>query len=443
MNGRPYRLYETPADLAALTAVVEGQQRIWVDTELAEWHTRTPRLSLIQLRLEDGSLHVIDVLAPGMRAAYLETFAPRVLAAPHIEKWAHYARFERRVFGPDVVKNLRCTFELARGVPYHRLPLRSLRLGALVLHLFGEAIDKSYQRADWGHRPLSPAELDYAAWDPEWCYRVHQRICPMVRSWDAATDDPQAIATRYDEILPPLRDAKHWRTALWTAIKAFMVTGARERFSDFILQTRVIRTIPIRALAAAVAEVDPMGTAEFGVAVPAALREALRPGGEAAVHEAGCETVTTRFRGPRAERMPSKPVYDVDADDPDLVAGDFAAADHHHRMLESERQELKERMQSWMEQARVLEWGGFVISDSAPRLTTDVRDVAAWLRDGEEPSTGLPGRFLQALGPAQVAALGAFVDAAATPVLRWRPDRSTLPIDIAQSRDWHAEDDGT
>lgn len=295
MTGLQYRLYETPADLATLIAVAEQQQRIWLDTELADWNTRTPRLSLIQLRLEDGSLHVIDVLAPGMRAAYLESFAPRVLSAPHIEKWAHYARFERRVFGPDVVQNLHCTFELARGVPYHRLPLRSLRLAMLVRHLFGEAIDKSYQRADWGHRPLSAEELDYAAWDPEWCYRVHQQICPLVRSWDPATDDPQAIATRYDEIHPSLRDAHNYREAIWTAVKTFMVTGTRERFSDFLLQTRVIRTIPIRGLAAAVAEVDPMGLAEFAAAVPNALIEALRPGGEVAVREAGQETVTTRF----------------------------------------------------------------------------------------------------------------------------------------------------
>src|SRR6185295_18709834 len=102
--------------------------------ELADWNTRTPRLSLIQLRLQDGSLHVIDVLAPGMRAAYLESFAPRILSAPHIEKWAHYARFERRVFGADVVQNLKCTFDLARGLPYYRLPLRSLKLATLVLH---------------------------------------------------------------------------------------------------------------------------------------------------------------------------------------------------------------------------------------------------------------------------------------------------------------------
>jgi ribonuclease D len=442
MTGLPYRLYETPADFASLIATAEQQQRIWVDTELADWNTRTPRLSLIQLRLEDGSLHVVDVLAPGMRAAYLESFAPRVLAAPQIEKWAHYARFERRVFGPDVVKNLRCTFDLARGVPYHRLPLRSLRLAMLVRHLFGETIDKSYQRADWGHRPLSAEELRYAAWDPEWCYRVHQRICPLIRSWDAATDDPQAIATRYDEINPPLRDAKNWRTAVWAAIKTYMVAGPHERFSDFLLQTRVIRTVPIRALAAAVAEVDPMGVAEFAIAVPSTLAEELRPGGEEGVRAAGRETVTTRFRCPRAERAKHKPAYDVDPADPDRVASDFALADHQHRTLESERQELRERMRGWMTHSRVTQWGGFVLSDSSPRLNTDVRDVAGWLRDEVEPSTGLPGRFLQALGPEQTATLSQYVDASALPVLRWRPDRMALPVDMAQSRDWHEEDDG-
>ena len=67
--------------------------------------------------------------------------------------------------------------------------------------------------------------------------------------------------------------------------------------------------------------------------------------------------------------------------------------------------------------------------------------MAEWLRDGEHPSTGLPSRFLQALGPTQVAALNDYVDAAATPVLRWRPDRMALRIDVAQSRDWHTEDD--
>ena len=56
--------------------------------------------------------------------------------------------------------------------------------------LCGTAVDKTLQRADWGQRPLSAEQLDYAAWDPEWCYRVHRRLDPLVRSWDPAADDP-------------------------------------------------------------------------------------------------------------------------------------------------------------------------------------------------------------------------------------------------------------
>ena len=98
-------------------------------------------------------------------------------------------------------------------------------------------------------------------------------------------------------------------------------------------------------------------------------------------------------------------------------------------------------MRAWMEHARLKLWGEFEISDSAPRLAADVRAVAECLRDGEEPSTGLPARFLLTFSPQQVAALSEYVDGTALPILRWRPDRSVEPLEIAQSREWHAEDD--
>src|SRR5262249_12458685 len=135
------------------------------------------------------------------------------------------------------------------------------------------------------------------------------------------------------------------------------------------------------------------------------------------------------------------PSYAVDPADPDAVAAEYAAACHDHRVLESERQELKERMRAWMERARLRLWGEFEISDSAPRLAADVRAVAERLRDGEEPSTGLPARFLLTSSPQQVAALSECVDGTALPILRWRPDRSVEPLEVAQSREWHAEDD--
>jgi hypothetical protein len=429
-TGLQYRIHETPEDLAVLTPWVAQESEIWIDTETADWNTKSPRLSLVQLRLGDGSLHVLDVLSPEMAAAYHTTFAPRVIASPRITKWAHYARFERRILGADFVQGLHCTFELARRVPYHRLPLRSLRLAALVHHLCGTAVAKTLQRADWGQRPLSAEQLDYAAWDPEWCYRVHRGLDPLVRSWDPAADDPAAIQSRYVEILPLERDASRWRTAMWDAIKTFMVAGSHERFAAFLLQTRVVRKVPIRVLAAAVAEVDPMGVAEFAVLVPSALVAALRDGGKAAVRSAGRETITPRFRGPRAARGPNdKPTYTVAPDDPDGVAAEYAAAWHDHRVLESGRQELKDRMRAWMEHARLKLWGEFEISDSAPRLAADVRVVAECLHDGEEPSMGLPAPFLLTFSSQQVAALSEDVDGTAQRILRWRPDGSGVWLD--------------
>ena len=185
-----------------------------------------------------------------------------------------------------------------------------------------------------------------------------------------------------------------------------------------------------------------MGVAEFAVAAPAALLSALRPGGEAAVREAGRETITSRFRGPRAARAANgKPSYALDPGAPDAIAAEYAAAWHDHRVLESERQELKERIRAWMKHTRFTLWGEFEISDSAPRLAADVRAVAECLRDGEEPSTGLPTRFLLTFSPQQVAALSEYVDGTALPILRWRPDRAVEPLEVAQSREWHPQDE--
>jgi hypothetical protein len=138
-----------------------------------------------------------------------------------------------------------------------------------------------------------------------------------------------------------------------------MVAGSHERFAAFLLQTRVVRKVPIRVLAAAVAEVDPMGVAEFAVPVPSALLAALRVGGEAAVRSAGRETVSPRFRGPRPARaLEGKPLYVVAAGDADAISAEYATAWHDHRVLESERAELKDRMRAWMEHARLKLWGG-------------------------------------------------------------------------------------
>jgi hypothetical protein len=66
----------------------------------------------------------VDVLEGPMRQILDEDFIPQVMANDKVEKWAHYARYERRFLGQDRVANLNCAFEMARFFPYYRLPLR-------------------------------------------------------------------------------------------------------------------------------------------------------------------------------------------------------------------------------------------------------------------------------------------------------------------------------
>jgi hypothetical protein len=221
-----------------------------------------------------------------------------------------------------------------------------------------------------------------------------------------------------------------------------MMQAGRERFAHFLLQDRVIRTIPIRDLANAVSEVDPMGIVDFSVQVPNALSDWLRTGGKAALRETGVETIPTRFIGPRAPRATSKRSYVVDGGNPVRVAADYSEALHHHQMMEAERDELKGRMRAWMTHAGVSRWGPFEIGQGSPKLTADVRIVAEWLRAEGSPTTGLPARFLVGFSDSQLLALSKYVDSNSTPVLRWRPNGNALTIDVVQSRDWYDDDDG-
>jgi ribonuclease D len=186
-----------PQAFRTAIAAWRHEPQLWLDTEVADWSTRTPRLSLLQVRNASGRIWVVDVLEAQMRQAVDEDFVPQVMANQLVEKWAHYARFERRFLGQGRVANLNCTFEKARSIPYYRLPLRSLSLAALVEHFFVDKLDKTFQKTDWGIRPLSLAQLEYAASDTEWCFRIYNKLRTIPRPPNASEDDPAAITARY------------------------------------------------------------------------------------------------------------------------------------------------------------------------------------------------------------------------------------------------------
>jgi len=179
--------------------------QLWVDTEVADYQTRKPRLSLIQVLhtpndLSGDRVSILDVLDQPEIAAY---FIDQIMVNPEIEKVFHNASYDLKFLGKNQSENVTCTWEMAKKIPYYLLPLPNLKLKTLAekLCLF-PPISKDEQGSDWGQRPLMASQLHYAKMDPVFVAQVHQRLLqlmPLVEK-DPAAEDLMALTERYRSI---------------------------------------------------------------------------------------------------------------------------------------------------------------------------------------------------------------------------------------------------
>lgn len=158
---------KTPAELDERYR--QRPARIGLDTEFIRERTYWPQLALVQMAVGDEIL-LIDPLIPGMNAA-LATW----LGDTSILKIMHSA-------SEDLV-----TFKVACGVLPR--PLFDTQIGAalagigggmgyqkLVNAITGVTLAKGETRSDWMRRPLSEAQLEYAADDVEYLFAIHDAI---------------------------------------------------------------------------------------------------------------------------------------------------------------------------------------------------------------------------------------------------------------------------
>lgn len=189
-------------DPAALSAhLATRPARIGLDTEFIRERTYWPQLALVQIAIEgaDGSTDIllVDPLAPGMTAA----LAP-ILADTLILKVMHSP-------SEDLV-----AFKHACGVvpePLFDTQLAAALTGVgsglgyqkLVEQLTGVALAKGETRSDWLRRPLSPAQLEYAADDVRHLFELHDTLDGMLeqrdrRAW-LAEDAARVVSNARDE----------------------------------------------------------------------------------------------------------------------------------------------------------------------------------------------------------------------------------------------------
>ena len=145
-------------ELESLARTLESQPAIGLDTEFLRERTFFPKLCLLQLRAA-GQIWCVDTLKVGS----LDALMP-VLTAPKVRKLIHAAR-----------QDLEAVYLTARQVvsPVFDTQIAAASIGMkpqvgyaeLVKTLLDVSIPKGQTRTDWSKRPLTLAQLEYAADD--------------------------------------------------------------------------------------------------------------------------------------------------------------------------------------------------------------------------------------------------------------------------------------
>jgi ribonuclease D len=166
----PPVLITESSDLAALCERLRREPYVTIDTEFMRERTYWPELCVVQLGGK-SDVAVVDALAPGLDLAPLGA----LLADTGVVKVFHAARQDVEIF-----------LQLFGAVP---VPLFDTQVAAmvagfgdqvgydsLVAGLAGGQIDKAHRFSDWSARPLSPAQLAYAAADVTHLRTVYERL---------------------------------------------------------------------------------------------------------------------------------------------------------------------------------------------------------------------------------------------------------------------------
>jgi ribonuclease D len=122
---------------------------------------------------------------------------------PAIEKVFHNASYDLKFLGNKKAQNITCTLDLAKKIPYYILPVSNYQLKTLagVLCNFYN-IDKQEQNSDWGQRPLSEEQIDYAYLDCIYLAQVHRRLLELEAESnpEPETEDLIALGIKYTQL---------------------------------------------------------------------------------------------------------------------------------------------------------------------------------------------------------------------------------------------------
>lgn len=164
-----FEYIDTQSALDALVAKYQQAELLVLDTEFVRTRTYYARLGLIQA-YDGQTLALIDPLAVQDLSRFWALLAnPQIIKLVHscsedLEVFAHYGHCQPQPLFDSQLAASVCG--LGHGLGYAKL----------VEQLLGITLDKGESRTDWLKRPLSDAQLQYAANDVYYLYQLYPML---------------------------------------------------------------------------------------------------------------------------------------------------------------------------------------------------------------------------------------------------------------------------
>jgi ribonuclease D len=180
-------LVADPAALRDLAAAVRAAPAVALDTESNSFHVYRERVCVLQISTPAGDW-VVDPLAVDVGPLGEALCDGR-------ETVLHGADYDVRCLRREYGWRLPRLFDTM--VAARRVGRPGLGLSALVEARFGVRLSKSFQRSDWGRRPLTREQLAYAALDTHYLLALHAELLGELRARgeeDAAREEFARIA---------------------------------------------------------------------------------------------------------------------------------------------------------------------------------------------------------------------------------------------------------
>lgn len=175
---------DQPQKLLAIAKELAAADILAVDTESNSLYVYQEQVCLIQFSTREKDI-LIDTLA----LADLSPLAP-IFASEKILKVFHAAEYDLICLFRDYGFQFNFLFDTM--IAARTLGYQKIGLGALLENHFDVQMNKKYQRANWGKRPLKPEMLEYARLDSHYLIPLQKLLRKKLEAsgrWELALED--------------------------------------------------------------------------------------------------------------------------------------------------------------------------------------------------------------------------------------------------------------